>query len=78
MAGSWSISAGARDGEGSRFCRSCPGGGVRTRREAWSPIGGITFYRDGQHGSTLDGPAIGKIAKAHGKTPAQVMLRWHL
>jgi 2,5-diketo-D-gluconate reductase A len=46
--------------------------------QAWSPIGGITFYRDGQHGGTLDDPTIGEIAKAHGKTPAQVMLRWHL
>jgi diketogulonate reductase-like aldo/keto reductase len=46
--------------------------------QAWSPIGGITFYRDGQHSSTLQDPVIGDIAKAHGKTPAQVMLRWHL
>jgi diketogulonate reductase-like aldo/keto reductase len=46
--------------------------------QAWSPIGGITFYRDGQHSSTLDDPVIGDIADAHGKTPAQVMLRWHL
>jgi 2,5-diketo-D-gluconate reductase A len=46
--------------------------------QAWSPIGGITFYRDGSHGSTLQDPTIGKIAAAHGKTPAQVMLRWHL
>jgi diketogulonate reductase-like aldo/keto reductase len=46
--------------------------------QAWSPIGGITFYRDGQHSSTLQDPVIGAIAKAHGKTPAQVMLRWHL
>jgi diketogulonate reductase-like aldo/keto reductase len=44
--------------------------------QAWSPIGGITFYRDGGHGSTLDDPAIGDIARARGKTPAQVMLRW--
>jgi diketogulonate reductase-like aldo/keto reductase len=44
--------------------------------QAWSPIGGITFYRDGSHGSTLDDPVIGDIASAHGKTPAQVMLRW--
>jgi diketogulonate reductase-like aldo/keto reductase len=44
--------------------------------QAWSPIGGITFYRDGQHGSTLDDETIGEIARAHGKTPAQVMLRW--
>ena len=46
--------------------------------QAWSPIGGITFYRDGQHSSTLEDPVIGDSAKAHGKTPAQVMLRWHL
>jgi diketogulonate reductase-like aldo/keto reductase len=46
--------------------------------QAWSPIGGITFYRDSQHTSTLDDPVIGEIATAYGKTPAQVMLRWHL
>jgi diketogulonate reductase-like aldo/keto reductase len=46
--------------------------------QAWSPIGGITFYRDGQHTSTLQDPVIGGIAQAHDKTPAQVMLRWHL
>jgi 2,5-diketo-D-gluconate reductase A len=46
--------------------------------QAWSPIGGITFYRDGSHGSTLQDPTIGEIAAAHGRTPAQVMLRWHL
>jgi diketogulonate reductase-like aldo/keto reductase len=46
--------------------------------QAWSPIGGITFYRDGNHTSTLQDPVIREIAQAHGKTPAQVMLRWHL
>jgi diketogulonate reductase-like aldo/keto reductase len=46
--------------------------------QAWAPIGGITFYRDGPHTSTLDNPVIGSIATAQGKTPAQVMLRWHL
>ena len=46
--------------------------------QAWSPIGGITFYRDGSHGSTLQDPVIGGIAQAHGKSPAQAMLRWHL
>ncbi|CAI7980117.1 Uncharacterized oxidoreductase MSMEG_2408/MSMEI_2347 [Frankia sp. Hr75.2] len=46
--------------------------------QAWSPIGGITFYRPGSHGSTLQDPVIGEIARAHGRTPAQVMLRWHL
>jgi len=46
--------------------------------QAWSPIGGITFYRDSGHGSTLEDPAIADIATAHGKTAAQVMLRWGL
>ena len=46
--------------------------------QSWSPIGGITFYRDGSHGSTLAAPVIGDIATTHGKTPAQVMLRWGL
>ena len=46
--------------------------------QAWSPIGGITFYRDGGYGSTLEDPVIADIATAHQKTPAQVMLRWGL
>lgn len=46
--------------------------------QAWSPIGGITFYRDGDGGSTLDDQTIAGIAQAHGRTPAQVMLRWHV
>ncbi|CUR58824.1 Uncharacterized oxidoreductase MSMEG_2408/MSMEI_2347 [metagenome] len=46
--------------------------------QAWSPIGGITFYRDSGHTSTLTDPVIGEIAGRHDKTPAQVMLRWHL
>lgn len=45
--------------------------------QAWAPIGGITFYREGPHTSTLENPVIGEIASAHDKTPAQVMLRWH-
>ena len=46
--------------------------------QAWSPIGGITFYREGgAHTSTLEDPVIVGIAQAHSKSPAQVMLRWH-
>jgi methylglyoxal/glyoxal reductase len=37
--------------------------------EAWSPL---------SRGRFLDEPVLGKIAKQHGKTPAQVILRWHL
>lgn len=36
--------------------------------QAWSPIGGITFYRDGSHGSTLEDATIKEIAAAQGKT----------
>ncbi|MDF2805705.1 MAG: oxidoreductase [Cellulosimicrobium sp.] len=46
--------------------------------QAWSPIGGITFYREGEHTSTLQDPTIVGIGEAYGKSPAQVMLRWHL
>ena len=45
--------------------------------QAWSPIGGITSYRGGER-STFDDPTLQEIADRHGKTPAQVMLRWHL
>jgi 2,5-diketo-D-gluconate reductase A len=50
------------------------------RSQAWSPIGGITFYGGfgEKHKSTLTDPTLAEIAAAHGKTPAQVMLRWHL
>ena len=46
--------------------------------QAWSPIGGITFYREGEHTSTLEDPTIVGIAGTHSKSSAQVMLRWHL
>ena len=45
--------------------------------QAWSPIGGITSYR-GLPKRTFDDPTILGIANAHGKTAAQVMLRWHV
>ncbi len=41
------------------------------RLEAWAPFG------EGR-GGTFDNPVISEIAKAYGKTPAQVMLRWHI
>jgi 2,5-diketo-D-gluconate reductase A len=37
--------------------------------EAWSPIA---------QGGVLGDEVIGKVAAAHGKTPAQVTLRWHV
>ncbi|PZE63339.1 aldo/keto reductase [Curtobacterium sp. MCLR17_044] len=48
--------------------------------QAWSPIGGITFYPGwgDERVSVMDDPTIRSIAEAHGRTPAQVMLRWHV
>ncbi|MBU8809729.1 aldo/keto reductase [Mycolicibacterium goodii] len=37
--------------------------------EAWSPLG---------QGSLLADPVITGIAEQHGKTPAQVLIRWHI
>lgn len=39
--------------------------------EAWAPFG------EGR-GGTFDNPEIAKIAEKYKKTPAQVMLRWHI
>lgn len=49
--------------------------------QAWSPIGGITFYPRpwaGERRSVMQDPTIAEIAGAHAKSPAQVMLRWGL
>jgi diketogulonate reductase-like aldo/keto reductase len=45
--------------------------------QAWSPIGGITSYRGGQK-RTFDDATLLDVARQHGKSTAQVMLRWHL
>jgi diketogulonate reductase-like aldo/keto reductase len=45
--------------------------------QAWSPIGGITSYRDSAKRS-FDEPVILAIGDKHGKSAAQVMLRWHI
>ncbi|HEX8430144.1 MAG TPA: aldo/keto reductase [Longimicrobium sp.] len=45
--------------------------------QAWSPIGGITSYRDAER-SAFDDATLIEIGREHGKSPAQVMLRWHL
>jgi 2,5-diketo-D-gluconate reductase A len=47
--------------------------------QAWSPIGGITFYPgwgDDDRRSVMDDATIAAIAADHAKSPAQVMLRW--
>ncbi len=40
---------------------------------SWFPLGGAM-----SQGALLRDPEIVKIAEAHGKTPAQVILRWHI
>jgi diketogulonate reductase-like aldo/keto reductase len=45
--------------------------------QAWSPIGGITSYRDSEK-STFEDPTLLEIAGQYSKSAAQVMLRWHL
>ncbi len=37
--------------------------------EAWAPLG---------QGALLDDPTIAEVAGRHGKTPAQVLIRWHI
>lgn len=46
--------------------------------QAWSPIGGITFYPGygEDRRSVLQDPVVTRIAEEHGKSPAQVLLRW--
>lgn len=41
--------------------------GVAT--EAWAPLG---------QGALLDNPKVTAVADRHGKTPAQVLIRWHI
>ncbi len=41
--------------------------GIHT--ESWSPLG---------QGKLLEDPVLGEIGRKHGKTPAQVVIRWHL
>ena len=41
--------------------------GVAT--EAWAPLG---------QGALLDNPKVAEVAERHGKTPAQVLIRWHM
>ncbi len=49
--------------------------------QAWSPLGGVMVYRPSDAGApqnALTDPVITGIAERHGKTPAQVILRWHI
>lgn len=48
--------------------------------QAWAPIGGVYDRNRNTGVSTkpLENPVIVELAAGHGKTPAQVIIRWHL
>lgn len=50
--------------------------------QAWSPLGGVYVYAAERAArksrSALSDPVITGIAAARGRTPAQVILRWHI
>ena len=48
-----------------KFCR-----GLNIVTESWSPLG--------QGGALLSQPVLSQIAEKHGKSAAQVILRWHI
>lgn len=41
--------------------------------EGWYPLGGRDHVRE-----NLQNPVIVRLGKAHGKSAAQILLRWHL
>ncbi|MFD6280347.1 aldo/keto reductase [Streptomyces sp. NPDC060209] len=49
--------------------------------QSWSPLGGVNVYWEGGRkaaNNPLQHPTITTIATRYDKTPAQVILRWHL
>jgi diketogulonate reductase-like aldo/keto reductase len=48
--------------------------------QAWSPLGGVLVYVPGSDESRgpLTDPVVTDLAAKYGKTPAQIVLRWHL
>lgn len=57
---------GLEQAETRKFCKS---NGIEV--ESWSPIGGTG-------GSLLENPIIGKIALKYKRSPAQIVIRWHI
>lgn len=46
--------------------------------EAWYPLGGRDRYGRGGTQTLFKDPTIAALAEKHHKTPAQIILRWHL
>jgi D-xylose reductase len=60
-----------------KLLRFCKDAGVAVT--AFSPLGAASYYSIGMAGegdSALEQPAVRDIASRHGKSPAQVLLRW--
>ena len=47
--------------------------GIRT--QSWSPLDGVG---GGGHGEILTSPTVAALADEHGRSPAQIILRWHI
>ncbi|KKN92190.1 hypothetical protein LCGC14_0210030 [marine sediment metagenome] len=45
--------------------------------QSWSPLG-LWWQHPGPSSSPLQDPQILKLSERYGKTPAQIILRWHL
>jgi len=52
----------------------------RVVTQSWSPIGGVYDYNRSRDGAKkpLENPVVVELASRHGKTPAQIILRWHI
>jgi diketogulonate reductase-like aldo/keto reductase len=51
----------------------------RVVTQSWSPIGGVNRDTDASpEKDPLKHPVIAKLAAKYGKTPAQIIIRWHL
>lgn len=49
--------------------------------ESWSPLGGTSnsgWGKNSKPNTLLSDPVISRIGEKHGRSPAQVLIRWHL
>jgi diketogulonate reductase-like aldo/keto reductase len=49
--------------------------------QSWSPIGGVNVYMAADRNAAknpLQDPVVAELAARYGRTPAQIILRWHI
>lgn len=53
---------------------------LRIVTQSWSPLGGVNVYAAAPNAvkNPLEHPVVVELAAKYGKTPAQVVLRWHV